>query len=502
MKFFKIIVGYCKYKKESRFAGIYACKRGRKRQIPFVRLRINKKDLWQKKEKLKENQTKAGFAKRILLFGLCIFCGLAEGAGGVEAKELGKWDGIILMDDSEKQEEGGTTEQNQGEETISTEAAQGQDADFTLYAKSAVLMDAQSGRVLYEKNGFEHMPNASTTKIMTCILALEQGNLEDEVKVSSYAASMPKVRLGMDTKDTFFLKDLLYSLMLESHNDSAVAIAEHIAGSVENFAEKMNQKAKELGCKDTYFITPNGLDGQDEGGVHGTTAEDLAKIMSYCIQNETFLEITRAPSYQFTNLAGTKSFACNNHNAFLQMMDGALSGKTGFTGNAGYCYVGALKREDRTFVVALLACGWPNNKTYKWKDTNTLMNYGLGQYQYQDVYEYGKELPAVNVIGAEPENGRLYQEVTMPMYIKEEKLMILKRADEEVKTVYDIPKVVKAPVDKGQQVGSVSYFLGEKQIAQIPICAGRSVKKQDSSWYKNFLLKMFFMEKELHFEEN
>ena len=168
-------------------------------------------------------------------------------------------------------------------------------------------MDAESKRVLYEKNGTEHMPNASTTKIMTCILALEQGNLEDEVKISSYAASMPQVRLGMDTKDSFQLKDLLYSLMLESHNDSAVAIAEHIAGSVEEFAKKMNQKAKELGCTDTYFITPNGLDATDETGVHGTTAEDLAKIMSYCIQNETFLEITRTPSHQFTNLAGTKS---------------------------------------------------------------------------------------------------------------------------------------------------------------------------------------------------
>lgn len=112
-------------------------------------------------------------------------------------------------------------------------AGEGAQPDITLYAKSAVLMDADSGRVLYEKNGYEHMPNASTTKIMTCILALEQGNLEDEVKVSSYAASMPKVRLGMDANDTFRLGDLLYSLMLESHNDSAVAIAEHIAGSVE-----------------------------------------------------------------------------------------------------------------------------------------------------------------------------------------------------------------------------------------------------------------------------
>ncbi len=372
--------------------------------------------------------------------------------------------------------------------------------DFSLYAKSAVLMDAENGRVLYEKNGYEHMPNASTTKIMTCILALEQGDLESEVKVSSYAASMPQVRLGMSKEDSFLLKDLLYSLMLESHNDSAAAIAEHIGGSVEGFAAKMNQKARELGCKDTYFITPNGLDASDETGVHGTTAADLAVIMSYCIQNEEFLEITRTPSYQFTNLAGTKHYNCNNHNAFLQMMEGALSGKTGFTGNAGYCYVGALRREDRTFIVALLACGWPNNKTYKWSDTRTLMNYGLENYYCEDVYEYDREFAPVKVEGAEPENGRLYQEVTVPLKIKEEKIRVLKRTDEEIRTIYEIPQSVQAPVKEGQQLGRAIYYLGERQIAEIPVYAAKAARKLKPSWYKKYILKLFFMEKELYFE--
>ncbi len=379
------------------------------------------------------------------------------------------------------------------------QAAEEGQPNITLYARSAVLMDAKSGRVLYEKNGYEHMPNASTTKIMTCILTLELGNLEDEVSVSSYAASMPKVRLGMRTDDRFYLRDLLYSLMLESHNDSAVAIAEHIAGSVEEFAKKMNQKAAELGCEDTYFITPNGLDAQNEGGVHGTTAQDLAKIMSYCIKNEQFLEITRTQNHQFTNVAGTKSYNCNNHNAFLQMMDGALSGKTGFTGNAGYCYVGALEREGRTFVVALLACGWPNNKSYKWADTKSLMNYGLEQYQNTDVYEYGREFSPVMAVDAEPENGRLYQNVTVPLRVEEKELIVLKRADEEVRTIYDIPEQLSAPVEKGQQVGSIQYYLGERQIAEIPVCAGKSVRKLEPSWYQNFLLKLFFMEKNFYF---
>lgn len=380
------------------------------------------------------------------------------------------------------------------------EAAVSQQPEFSLYAKSAVLMDGESGRILYEKNGYEHMPNASTTKIMTCILALEEGDLESEVKVSSYAASMPQVRLGMSKDDSFRLKDLLYSLMLESHNDSAVAIAEHIGGSVEGFAAKMNQKADELGCKDTYFITPNGLDASDGTGVHGTTAEDLARIMSYCIQNREFLEITRTPSYQFSNLAGTRHYNCNNHNAFLQMMEGALSGKTGFTGNAGYCYVGALQREDRTFIVALLACGWPNHKTWKWADTKELMNYGLEHYHCEDVYEYDREFPNVTVEKAEPENGRLYQEVTIPLLVKEEKIRVLKRTDEEVRTIYEIPEQVKAPVREGQQLGRVTYYLGERQIGEVPIYAAKAAKKLQPSWYKEYLLKLFFMEKELYFE--
>lgn len=185
--------------------------------------------------------------------------------------------------------------------------------NIQLYARSAVLMDADSGRVLFGKNETQKMPMASTTKIMTCIIALEYGNMEDTVSVSSYAAGQPKVHLGIHNGQQFLLKDLLYSLMLESHNDSAVAIAEHVGGSVEGFAALMNQKAAELGCGNTYFITPNGLDAGscDKSGeqkVHSTTAEDLARIMKYCIngsaKKEEFLEITRTQSYSFMDVEG------------------------------------------------------------------------------------------------------------------------------------------------------------------------------------------------------
>lgn len=362
----------------------------------------------------------------------------------------------------------------------------------TLYARSAVLMDADSGRILYEKNGFEKMPNASTTKILTCILAIESKKMDELAEVSDYAASMPKVRLGMHTGDKFLLKDLLYSLMLESHNDSAVVIAEHIGGTVEKFASMMNKKAQELGCENTYFITPNGLDGKNKEGVHGTTAADLALMMRYCIQNETFLEITRAPAYTFSNADGSRSYSCNNHNAFLSMMEGALSGKTGFTGNAGYCYIGSLRQGDRTFIVSLLACGWPNHKSYKWADTRKLMNYGLTYYNYEDVFEHGKELSDVLIPNGVSKE-KLHQNISLPPNIKDTKLILLKNKTEKVTAVYEIPKVVPAPVTAGEKIGQVTYYLDNKEIASYPVTLTDSVEELNFKWYARYLIKKYIL---------
>lgn len=367
-----------------------------------------------------------------------------------------------------------------------------EEPDLTLYARSAVLMDADSGRVLYEKDGYTHMPNASTTKIMTCILAIESGCMEETAKASAYAASMPKVHLGMIQGEEFKIKDLLYSLMLESHNDSAVVIAEHVAGSVESFAEMMNEKAKALGCENTYFITPNGLDGQNEGGVHGTTARDLALIMSYCLENETFLEITQTSSYSFSNMEGSRSYNCYNHNAFLTMMEGALTGKTGFTGNAGYCYVGALRQGERTFVVALLACGWPNNKSYKWSDTKKLMQYGLDNYKYEEI-ECSEELEEILVENARPKEWKLYQKTYILPKTEEILFKVLKQETEEITVEYEMPKSLQAPVEQGEQIGWVRYFLEENCIGEYPICAEEKVDKMTQDWYVRYILREWLM---------
>jgi len=294
-----------------------------------------------------------------------------------------------------------------------------------LYAQSAVLMDAGSGRILFAKNGQEQRPMASTTKIMTLIMTLENANLEELVTISEYADSMPDVQLNMKKGEQYRLKDLLYSLMLESHNDSAVAIAEYVGGgsekaeertreeskeAVARFCEMMNQKARDIGCFQTCFLTPNGLDavttakeqqsGKATEKIHSTTAEDLAKIMSYCVtksaQADQFVEITHTPDYSFSNKIrnedgsitdGNRFFTCQNHNAFLTMMEKAISGKTGYTSKAGYCYVGCVKDGERTYVVSLLACGWPNHKGYKWLDMKKLVQYGKDQFQPHDLEE-------------------------------------------------------------------------------------------------------------------
>ena len=366
-----------------------------------------------------------------------------------------------------------------------------------LYAQSAVLMDAESGRVLFEKNGYEQKAMASTTKIMTCILALEKGSMEDIVVFSDYAAAQPKVHLGATSGKKFYLKDVLYSLMLESHNDSAVAIAEHIGGSVAGFANMMNQKAKELGCKDTHFVTPNGLDGSDEEGNHRTTAVDLATIMSYCImdspEKEQFLDITQKDSHSFTDIDKSLNYNCYNHNAFLNMMDGAISGKTGYTAKAGYCYVGALEREGKTFIVSLLACGWPNHKTYKWSDTRELMEYALENYEYRDVYE-SQELPDIVVEDGVPENGELFGTAYADIDVKKDGhgLRLLLKQEENVEVKVKVPEKLQAPVMKGEEIGRVIYCLEGEEVKVYPIIVEKTIKGKSMKWYFQKIAEVYF----------
>ena len=364
-----------------------------------------------------------------------------------------------------------------------------------LHALSAVLMDGDSGRVLYEKDGKTPLANASTTKVLTCIVALESSPGDAYVQVSQNAASQPEVRLGLQKGEQYYLEDLLYSLMLKSHNDTAVAIAEHCGGTVEGFARMLNRKAKQIGCKDTYFITPNGLDAQDENGKHHTTAEDLALIMRYAIKNKTFLHISQTRDYTFSEITGKRTFSVHNANALLDMMDGVLAGKTGYTSQAGYCYVCAWEEEGKTFVVSLLGCGWPNHKTYKWSDTKKLLSYGAYNYDYETYWQEphtSKILVTDGVENMQNIGEKVYLRGKCSVTSEDREKEILLKKGEAVTCKTEIPQKVSAPVLKGEKLGRIAYYLDGKLIASYPVYAERSVEKISFKWYTEKVFHDFF----------
>lgn len=328
---------------------------------------------------------------------------------------------------------------------------------------------------------------------------------EDTVKASSNAASQPKVHLGVREGEEYRLEDLLYALMLESYNDAAVMIAEHIGGSVEGFAAMMNEKAVGLGCGDTYFITPNGLDGvrTDEQGkehIHSTTASDLARIMRYCVTKsparDEFLKITQTQNHYFTDTAGKRSFNCYNHNAFLTMMEGVLSGKTGFTGGAGYSYVGAMENQGRTYVIALLGCGWPPHKTYKWSDARKLYSYGLEHFKMKDVFReeaFARVPVAGGLCWKEGEGATDQVELSMMLKPDDMHLTLLMGEGEQARVVKKVPSILMAPVREGQQVGTVDYYLGEVLVKRFPVYAVQGVEKMNLRRAADRVLDLFLV---------
>lgn len=351
-----------------------------------------------------------------------------------------------------------------------------------LYAKSAILIDADSKRVLYQKNGYEKRAMASTTKIMTCLVALENSNPEDIVEFSDYAASRPKVKLGASSGSKFYMKDMLYSLMLESHNDTAVAIAEAIAGSTLEFANMMNERAKRIGALNTNFVTPNGLDDP----MHYTTAYDLALIAAEAIKNEKFLEIVNQRSHTFSEIEGKGSYGAYNKDAFLEMMEGAIGIKTGFTGNAGYCFVGALKRDNRTFISVVLASGWPPSKTYKWKDTMKLMKFGIDHFNYRVIFDGISEYKTLKVTDGQTEEVKTYIDGNVSTLLSD---------CDTVEYVYELPpgEVIKAPVEENTAVGKLHIMINGEEYESLDICTKEHVNRIDLKYSFMVVLKKFLI---------
>ena len=334
-----------------------------------------------------------------------------------------------------------------------------------IQAKGAVLIDFETGRVLWEKNSEQPLAMASTTKIMTAITAIEMGNLDDTVTVSQKAASAPPTKMKLVKGEKIKLRDLLYALMLQSSNDAAVAIAEHIGGTVEDFCKEMTEKAKSIGAKDTIFITPNGLDS----GEHHSTAKDMAKIARYALNNETFKEIISTRNITFKS--DKKSYSVINKNRLLSEFNGATGVKTGFTGKAGHCFVGSAKRGDLQLISTVLASGWGNKgKEQKWIDTKKILNYGFENYEYRTPFSENQKMGAIPVKKSE--------DTEINLLLKEGLKVCIKK----------VPKYLEAPVEKGQEVGRAEIYINDLLISEIPIISEKSAEKKTFyDYFKNIL---------------
>lgn len=356
--------------------------------------------------------------------------------------------------------------------------------ESAILSKSCALMDGESGRVLYGKNEDEAMANASTTKILTAILVLEKCSPEDMVTISQNAQNQPKVRLGVKEGEEYKVQDLLYAMLLESYNDCAVALAEHVSGSVEAFADLMNEKALELGCEDTEFVTPNGIDS----GNHHTTATDLCRIMRYCAwespKSAEFQTVCQTKNYTFSN--GEREMSVTNRNHFLWMKEGVIAGKTGYTAKAGYCYVVAYEKDGKKFCAALLACGWPNHKDYKWKDSERLLSYGDSNYNMEEVDAEEINDTYLTRVKIEDSHGEEYslndfkEEYEVGLEIDSTQSHQYLVQGEEALSFEFVPKrEFITPIAKGQNAGEIVVRIDEEELERIPVVFAESVWKWD-----------------------
>jgi D-alanyl-D-alanine carboxypeptidase (penicillin-binding protein 5/6) len=252
------------------------------------------------------------------------------------------------------------------------------DPDENLTARAALLMDASTGRILYQKEPDLRLPPASTTKVMTAILTLESGHkLSESLTVSKDATRMPATKLYLRPGQTMTIEELLYGIMLASANDASIVLAEGIGGSVENFTELMTKKAHEIGATNSNFTNPHGLTAPD----HYSTVRDLAILFRYAMRNALFREIiqTKFSSVSSTAMVRKKlvprRISVRNHNRLLWDLDGALGGKTGYTVAAQKCFVGAVQRNGVTLIVAILGA------RDQWGDTKRLLGYGFDHYE-------------------------------------------------------------------------------------------------------------------------
>ncbi len=323
-------------------------------------------------------------------------------------------------------------------------------AELAVSAKAAILMHADSGRVLYEKNADEHMLIASTTKIMTAIVMLEHCELDDLVEVDSRSAGIEGSSMYLKAGESYTVEDLLYGLLLVSGNDAASALALHVADSMEEFAELMNAKAAELGMTESSFKNAHGLD--EEG--HYSTARDMAKLAAYCMGNEDFARIAGTVSHT----VGEQTLV--NHNRLLREYDGCLGLKTGYTMAAGRTLVTCAERDGARYVCVTL------NDPDDWDDHKALYDWAFANYSFAEVIPAGLSYEVPLISGAE---------MTAPAETEGAAYALIQNG-ESYDMELELPAFAFAPISEGERAGRAVACSDGQEIASVRIVYSEDVE--------------------------
>ncbi len=342
----------------------------------------------------------------------------------------------------------------------------------SVSAQSAVLTEGDTGDVIYEKNADQRLPMASTTKIMTALVALEHVDPDSFFVIPKEAVGVEGSSVYLCEGDRVKVRDLLYALMLESANDAAVAIAVKVGGSVERFASMMNEKAEALGLTDTHYTNPHGLDDED----HFTTARDLAVLTGSALQNPAFSEIVSTYSEDAFEGAANGRRRLVNHNRLLRTLDGAVGVKTGFTRRAGRCLVSAVRRNGVLTVAVTL------NDPNDWSDHKALHEYGQSLYTLRTLVEEGSEFIDLPVIGGEKSGVRCSSRETVSVPVP---------VDAKVSRRIEADRFVPAPVNEGDALAKAVYYVDGEEAASVPLYAEYGVGEAER--------KLSFFERILEF---
>ncbi|WP_312421626.1 D-alanyl-D-alanine carboxypeptidase family protein [Anaerospora hongkongensis] len=348
----------------------------------------------------------------------------------------------------------------------------------TIHANAAILMDAKTGEVLFAQNIHKRYAPASTTKVLTAIIAIESGRLEEEVEISLRAAGTGGSSMHLYAGQKLSLRELVTGLLLRSGNDAAVAIAEHLSGSVEEFVLAMNAKAQSLGAVNSNFRNPHGLTAVS----HYSTAFDLAWISRYALTNPIFAEIvnTRETTIDWLDRRGKEKDAnLRNTNKLLWMLEDADGVKTGTTGEAGPCLVSSATRGNQRLIAVVL------HDHSRWQDSMQLLKYGFDSF---DIYEYAD---AGDIVGPITVEGGTADAVDVT--INQVAAVIVKPEDYPHVTVeLDLPEKIKAPVYQGQKIGEVIFFVRDKAVKTVDIISTKDVAEQTpTSIFFEHLLYLF-----------